>query len=71
MQNKLIGISFGIFAITVHTIFFLAVLSEFVEFETLFSGDAKQLIAVGSLLGISGIAMGVILIKTNLKELAM
>ena len=70
MQNKIFGISLGIFAIAVHTISFLAVLSEFIEFKAI-SGDAIQLIAVGSLLSICGTAMGAIMAKANLKKLAM
>jgi len=70
IQNKTIGVSLGIFAVVVNTIFFLAVLSEFSEFEVI-SGSAMQLITVGSILSLSGFAMGIIMTTTNGKKLTM
>jgi hypothetical protein len=68
IQNKTIGVSLGIFALAVNVLFFLAVVSEFCEFEVI-TASAIQLIAVGSILSLSGMAMGVVLTTTNGKEL--
>lgn len=56
-QNRLAGASLGVFATAVSFVAFLAVLSEFSDFEVV-NGSAIQLIAVGSILSLSGLAMG-------------
>ena len=69
LQNKTVGTCLGIVA-TIGSLFaFLAVLSEFNDFETV-SQSAIQLIAVGSVLTLTGLGMGLTLTVTNLKKLA-
>jgi len=68
LQNKAVGTCLGILA-TVGSIFaFLAVLSEFNDFEAV-TQSALELIAVGSVLTLTGLAMGLTLTVTNLKKL--
>lgn len=69
-QNKLVGASLGVFATAVSFVAFLAVLSEFSDFEVV-NGSAVQLIAVGSILTLSGLAMGLLLTVTNSRKLAI
>ncbi|WP_188500730.1 hypothetical protein [Pontibacter amylolyticus] len=69
-QNKLVGASLGVFTTAVSFVAFLAVLSEFSDFEVV-NGSAVQLIAVGSILTLSGLAMGLLLTVTNSRKLAI
>ena len=69
IQNKTFGVSLGIFAIAVSSVSFLAVLSEFCEFKVI-SDSAIQLIGVGSMLSLSGLAMGVMMIASNGRKLS-
>jgi hypothetical protein len=68
IQHKTFGVSLGIFAIAVSCVSFLAVLFELSEFEEV-SENAIQLLAGGSIITLSGLAMGVMMIKTNGKKL--
>ena len=69
-QNKVAGTCLGVFAIAVSFVAFLAILSEFSDFETVNVG-AVQLIAVGSVLSLSGLAMGLLLTVMNSRKLAI
>lgn len=69
-QNKLAGTCLGVLATVVSFVAFLAVLSEFSDFEVI-NRSAVQLIAVGSVLTLSGLAMGLMLTVTNSRKLAV
>lgn len=70
MQHKVIGTGIGIIAATGSLYGFLAVVSEFNEFEVV-NNSALVMISVGSALTLSGLAMGVMLALANLKKLAI
>ncbi len=70
MQHKLVGTGLGILAATGSLYGFLAVVSEFKDFETV-NNSALVMISVGSVLTLSGLAMGVMLALANLKKLAI
>ena len=69
-QNKIAGTCLGLLAAIGSLYAFFAVLSEFNDFDVV-NTSAIQLIAVGSLLTLSGLAMGVLLTVTNMKRLAV
>lgn len=70
MQHKVIGTGLGILAATGSLYGFLAVVSEFNDFETV-NNSALVMISVGSALTLSGLAMGIVLTLANLKRLAI
>ncbi len=70
IQNRIIGTGIGVLAALVGFYAFLAVLSEFNDFEVL-NNSAMQLIAVGSALSLSGLAMGVTMTVTNLRKVTI
>lgn len=70
IQHKVIGTGIGIIAATGSLYGFLAVVSEFKDFETI-NNSALAMISVGSALTLSGLAMGVMLALANLKKLAV
>lgn len=70
MQHKVIGTGIGIIAATGSLYGFLAVVSEFNDFETV-NNSALVMISVGSVLTLSGLAMGVMLALAYLKRLAI
>ncbi|MCP2042918.1 hypothetical protein [Pontibacter sp. HSC-36F09] len=69
-QNRVAGACLGVFTTAVSFVAFLAVLSEFSDFEVV-NGSAIQLIAVGSILSLVGLAMGLMLTITNMQKLAI
>lgn len=70
MQHKVIGTGIGIIAATGSLYGFLAVVSEFNDFEAV-NNSALAMISAGSALTLSGLAMGVMLALANLKRLAV
>ena len=68
-QNKVAGTCLGVFASAVSIVAFLATLSEFLDFEVV-NQSAIQLITVGSVLSLSGLAMGLVLTVTNARKLS-
>lgn len=60
-QNKAVAVFLGVVAILANTYFFLAVISEFSEFEIISRG-ALELLGVGSLLSLGGLAMGILMV---------
>ncbi|MBX0333749.1 hypothetical protein K3G39_10925 [Pontibacter sp. HSC-14F20] len=69
-QNEVAGTCLGLFASAVSFMVFLATLSEFSDFEVV-NGSAIQLIAVGSILSLVGLAMGLVLTITNMRKRAI
>lgn len=67
IKNKIVGISLGILISIISFVMFLAVISEFNDFEAV-STNALQLITIGSLLTLSGLSMGIIMIKTSIES---
>lgn len=68
IQNRIVGAGLGILATIVSLYAFLAVLSEFNDFEVV-NSSAIQLISVGSVLSLIGIVVGVALTVINIKRL--
>lgn len=69
-QNKVAGTCLGLFTTAISCVAFLATLSEFNDFVAV-TQSAIHLIAVGSVLSICGLAMGLILIISNMRKLAI
>ncbi len=70
IQNRIVGTGLGIVATMVSLYAFLAVLSEFNDFEVV-NSSAIQLISVGSVLSLTGSIGGITLTLINLKRLAI
>ncbi|WP_018476421.1 hypothetical protein [Pontibacter roseus] len=69
-QNRVVGISLGLFTALISFVAFLATLSEFNDFEVV-TQSAIQLLAVGSVLSLCGLALGAVLTITNMRKLAV
>ena len=70
IQNRIVGTGLGILATIVSLYVFLAVLSEFNDFEVV-NSSAIQLISVGSVLSLTGVVVGVTLTVSNVKKLGI
>ncbi|MGV3504907.1 MAG: hypothetical protein ACO1O1_14450 [Adhaeribacter sp.] len=64
IQNRFFGLALGIFVMALNFAGFLAVISEFNDFQII-TRSAIELITVGSVLSLSGLAMGIFLTRVN------